>query len=408
MARAPAPPLTAAQGTAPTSLTWFYVGALMGPLGGGLINVLLPILQRDFHTSLELVTFSVTAYMLPYAVFQLFSGAASDIFSRRTVLVVGYAAFALTMLAAVFAPTIASFLVVRALQGAANAFITPVLMAALGDVVPPARLGKAMGLFAAFNTSGQFFAPLLAGWLALIDWRLSFAVVAGVALFLTGYYQRWYARRPALRAARLVRPTGGRFGHLRHPRMALLCASSFLTMFGPTGLAFLIAVYLHDRWRLGPDFNSLILAEFGLAGILLAPWAGWAADRIGRRATSALGVALAAGLFLLMPWVGALALFALLFFALGAASALAWAGINTLAVESFPAQRGAASSLFQAFKFLGLAVMPFAYTPIYAGLGAPAAWGTAALVCGLLLVVLWALGLTRGEARPAPAAPVWE
>ena len=60
-------------------------------------------------------------------------------------------------------PTIEVFLAGRVLQGACNAFTTPLLLAGLGDHTPGKRLGRALGLFAAMQAAGQSFSPLITG-----------------------------------------------------------------------------------------------------------------------------------------------------------------------------------------------------------------------------------------------------
>ena len=74
----------------------------------------------------------------------------------------------------------------RALQGSANAFLTPLLLAGLADEVPPRQIGRAVGTFAAVQTAAVALAPLGGGLLGAVDWRLAFVsqavVAAGLAL----------------------------------------------------------------------------------------------------------------------------------------------------------------------------------------------------------------------------------
>ncbi|MDF6045913.1 hypothetical protein LRD69_28025 [Streptomyces sp. JH14] len=64
-----------------------------------------------------------------------------------------------TVLCAV-APTMQLFLAARTLQGVANAFTTPLLVAAISDLVGAARLGRALSWFAAAQAAGQGMSPL--------------------------------------------------------------------------------------------------------------------------------------------------------------------------------------------------------------------------------------------------------
>ena len=46
-------------------------------------------------------------------------------------------------------------------------------------------------------------------------------------------------------------------------------------------------------------------------------------------------------------------------------SAFAWAGLNTIVVESFPDNRAGAVSAYSAFKFAGVAFAPLVYVPLF-------------------------------------------
>jgi len=166
-----------ARGTLP-----FYIGGFLGPFGGGVVAVLVPQLREAFDATTAGVALSIPAYLVPFAAFQLISGTLGERLGRRRVVRTGYIVYALLSVLAAFVPTLGAFLVVRALQGCANAFLTPLLLAGLADEVPPRQIGRAVGTFAAVQTSAVALAPLGGGLLGAVDWRLAFvsqAVVAG-------------------------------------------------------------------------------------------------------------------------------------------------------------------------------------------------------------------------------------
>ena len=103
------------------------------------------------------------------------SGTLGERLGRRRVVRTGYIVYALLSRARRrSSPTLGAFLVVRALQGCANAFLTPLLLAGLADEVPPRQIGRAVGTFAAVQTSAVALAPLGGGALGAVDWRLAF------------------------------------------------------------------------------------------------------------------------------------------------------------------------------------------------------------------------------------------
>ena len=44
---------------------------------------------------------------------------------------------------------------------------------------------------------------------------------------------------------------------------------------------------------------------------------------------------------------------------------LLWTGLNTLALEAVPENRGGATSVFGAFRFAGSALSPYVFLPLY-------------------------------------------
>src|SRR4051795_753651 len=159
-----------------------YIGGFLGPFGGGVVAVLVPQLRDAFDATTAGVAASIPAYLVPFAAFQLVSGTLGERLGRRRVVRTGYIAYALLSVLAAFVPTLGAFLLVRALQGCANAFLTPLLLAGLADEVPPGQIGRAVGTFAAVQTSAVALAPLGGGALGAVDWRLAFvsqSVVAG-------------------------------------------------------------------------------------------------------------------------------------------------------------------------------------------------------------------------------------
>jgi hypothetical protein len=87
--------------------------------------------------------------------------------------------------------------------------------------------------------------------------------------------------------------------------------------------------------------------------------------------------------------------------AAGAGSAFIWAGLNTLAVQSAPENRGGAISVVGAFKFAGNALAPLVWLPLYVDAGG-LAFGTAGVACAAITVV--AVVLRGGPRQVAVAA----
>src|SRR5690242_6241563 len=246
-----------------------YIGGFLGPFGGGMVAVLVPELREAFDATTGAVAASIPAYLVPFAALQLVSGTVGERLGRRRVVFTGYVFYALFMAAGALSPGIGVFLVIRALQGAANAFLTPLLLAGLADEVPPRQIGRAVGTFAAVQTAAIALAPLCGGLLGAIDWRLAFIVPALVAVGLALLPPSDGAARDAPRRLRTVFT----------PRIGLLSAAAFTGYAGVAGVTFLVSVLASDHFGLGSIERGLLLAGFGVAGMLVGRAAGDAVDR---------------------------------------------------------------------------------------------------------------------------------
>jgi MFS family permease len=337
-----------------------YVGGFLGPFGGAMLVALIPNVADGLDASLTQVAAAITAYMVPFALLQLVSGTVAERLGPRRVVRGGYIAFGLAAVACALAPDIWLFLGARAAMGAANAFLSPILLAALSEVAAPEVLGRTVGTFAAAQTAGLMLAPILGGLLGEISWRLAFILVAAVSGVLA-------LPKQTLGAAK--RQTGSSvrasLRSLLNRWIALLAAQATLGYLGFTAIGFVLVLVGAEEFGLGSGARGLLIAGYGIGGILLGRYAGSVVDRAGRPATALAGaIACTAGVLCLVfapgPWS-----LGLLFFGVGCAGTFVWAGLNTIAVESFPENRAGATSAYSAFKFAGVAIAPLVYVPLF-------------------------------------------
>ena len=336
-----------------------YVGGFLGPFGGAMLIAVIPNIARGLGTSLGYVAAAITAYMVPFAALQLVSGTLAERLGARRVVRAGYVVFGAAALACALAPEIWSFLVARAVMGAANAFLSPILLAALSEVVAPEVLGRTVGTFAAAQTAGLMLAPVLGGALGEVSWRLGFVLVTVVSVALALPRQSLGAgERPAEAGTASLRALLNRW-------ISLLAAKAVLGYLGFTAIGFVLVLVAADEFGLGSGARGLLVAGYGVGGIALGRYAGTVVDRAGRPATALAGaVACTAGV-LGLAVAPSLWSLALVYLGIGCASAFVWAGLNTIAVESFPENRAGATSAYSAFKFAGVAIAPLVYVPLF-------------------------------------------
>jgi predicted MFS family arabinose efflux permease len=318
---------------------------------------MLPELGASYGVSAGSASVSVTAYLLPFAAVMLVSGTLGERWGRRRTVMLGYLVYLVASIGCALAGTLALFLAARALQGVANAFTTPLLLAALGAAVPPERLGRALGWFGSLQAAGQTSAPLIGGLAAELDWRLAFvgvAVVAGL-LGLVGIPSAGApaaARRPALRTA--LRPVVLRMGVVAALGWGCLA-----------GLNFLVALRLEEQFALGAGGRGLVLTGLGVAGLLSARLVGGGVDSIGARRSVLLGTGLGVLVVVGVALAPTVWLVAAVWTVGGVATQLVLVGVNALVLRSAVDNPGGSMSVVQAVRFGGGALSPVAITPIY-------------------------------------------
>lgn len=197
----------------------------------------LPELAADLHTSAAVAQLSLTAFLVSFAVGQLFIGPLSDAVGRRRLLVGGTAAFVVASVLCALAPSAPVLIVARLLQGLAGAAGAVSGRAMVTDVLEGVRRARVIAVLASINAVGPAVAPLLGGVLLhLGTWRLTFWVLAGVGLvlFATAVVSFRETLPPERRSAGVGLAANGRrmVALLSRPRFSLYLATSCLATIG--------------------------------------------------------------------------------------------------------------------------------------------------------------------------------
>jgi len=356
-----------------------YAGGFLVPFGGGMTTTMLPEMGKSVNVGVSDAAVTITAYMVPFAAVLLISGSLAERWGKQRTLRAAYAVYIVASALIVFAHTLGLIILGRGLQGMANAFVTPVLLAVLSDTASPDRLGRTLGLFGSVQAAGQALAPFAGGVAAEVGWRWAFAASAVVGLVLV-------AATPT-GGARTTQSTEKGSGNVLRRGVivaAFAAAAAYLTMMGMLLLGALMA---SDTFGANPTLRGLVVAGCGIAGLAAGPLVGGFTDRVGIRiagATLALGMALAAVIAGLAP---ALIVMVVGMLIGGAANTGVRAATSVLAVRTVPDNRGGAVSFVLAFQFVGAALAPVIWVPLYHANGDQVlAWaGGGAAVAAVLL-----------------------
>jgi EmrB/QacA subfamily drug resistance transporter len=161
------------------------VGLFMVVLDNLVVNVALPSIHRDLGGSIEALEWTVSAYVLAYAVFLLTGAALGDRFGRKRMFTAGIALFTLSSAAAALAPTSGMLIAARALQGLGAAIVTPLTLTLIADAFPPQRRGVAIGVWSGISGVAVALGPLVGGAVtqaASWHWIFWINVPIGIAL----------------------------------------------------------------------------------------------------------------------------------------------------------------------------------------------------------------------------------
>ena len=176
------------------SVRWGLAGLslsmLLSSLGTSIANVALPTLAQAFNASFQNVQWVVLAYLLAITTLIVSVGRLGDIIGRRRLLLAGIVLFTVASFLCAAAPKLWLLIAARAAQGLGAAIMMALTMAFVGETVPKARTGSAMGLLGTMSAIGTALGPSLGGVLiAALGWQAIFLVNVplGLLAFLLAY-----------------------------------------------------------------------------------------------------------------------------------------------------------------------------------------------------------------------------
>jgi EmrB/QacA subfamily drug resistance transporter len=161
-----------------------YVAAMfMAIMDTTIVNVALPTIARDFHTTPGGVAATVIAFLVSLAVFMPASGWLGDRLVARRVLLGAIVIFTGASALCGIAGSLSELVVFRILQGAGGGLMTPVGLAMLFRVFPPAERVRASALLILPTALAPALGPVIGGlFVTDLSWRWVFYVNVPIGL----------------------------------------------------------------------------------------------------------------------------------------------------------------------------------------------------------------------------------
>jgi DHA1 family bicyclomycin/chloramphenicol resistance-like MFS transporter len=375
--------------------------AALGTLGPFSIDTYLPAfagIAQSLQASPLQMQQTLSAYLLGYAVMNLFHGSLADSFGRRPVVLAGAAVFALSSVGCALSNHVGALVLFRALQGMSTGAGVVVSRAVIRDLFPPAEAQRMMSLVTIYFGVAPAIAPILGGWLFVHSgWRAIFVVLAlvGVALWVGVWRYLPETLAPAQRQSFDARNLVRGYAELGlSARFWLLALASGVPFNGMFLYVLSAPTYLGDLLGLAPtEFYWFFLSN--ISGIMLGAWSSGrlAGNTHGRRqirigftimvlatvANVALNLAMAPRL----PW----ALIPLVLYSYG--WALLVPVVTLMVLDLFPQRRGLASSLQATVGSVANAMVAGVIAPLVMHSAVGLALASALLMAVGLLAWLW-------------------
>ncbi len=166
------------------------VGLMLAPL--------LVDLSDEFDISVAAAGQLAAVTFAAWAISVISVGPISDSFGRRPVAVAGLGLLGISVLASSFASNFGVLIALRVVTGLTGGMIPPNSMAAVADILTPAKRARAFGLLMAFaSLSGVIGVPLVAVMTSLGGWRLPFSVIGSLLIVCALLHWFWYPRLQA-------------------------------------------------------------------------------------------------------------------------------------------------------------------------------------------------------------------
>lgn len=176
---------------APQVGIWVLVATILGSsmafIDGSVVNVALPVIQRDLNATTTDVQWVVETYSLFLAALILVGGSLGDHFGRRRVFAIGIAVFTLSSIWGGLSPTVLSLILARAVQGIGAALLVPGSLAIISASFSDEQRGQAIGTWSGFSALTTVVGPVLGGVLVqYASWRWVFFLNVPLAAVVLG------------------------------------------------------------------------------------------------------------------------------------------------------------------------------------------------------------------------------
>lgn len=327
------------------------------------VDPVIPQIAQGLNVTPTTAAMLSTGFTLPYALIQPVLGALADMFSKTRLIALCMLVVGISTIACGLATNFETLMALRVVAGITAGGVFPIALAVAGDRVPVQHRQVAIGrlLFAAMT--GNLLGASGAGVIGdFVGWRGVFFATGAIDLI---------ALAVAIPGFRSIEEKAGHFdlstmvpnyrSIFRNPMAKYCFGAVFIEAVFLFGVFPYMAGLLHTEGEVRASIAGVVIAGFGIGGVIYTFMVAWLLAHIGeRRLMTAGGIAMGTGLLVIalpMPWPIEFTNFILL----GFGFYLLHGCIQVYVTELAPSARGSATAAHSLFFFLGQAAGPVVY-----------------------------------------------
>lgn len=353
------------------------------------VDPLLRIIANDFGTTVGNTAAIISAYTIPYGLFQLVYGPLGDRIGKLKVMTVGISIFAIGTALCAFVPNLPLLILLRFLTGMFAAAVIPLSLAYIGDNFPYAERQTAIGRYLSALMLGQILSSSLGGIFGqFISWRDIFLLFGVTSMLVAIFF--WQATRHIPQQTRTTQ-TGNIFSTLKpylqlmtKPAAHLVITAVFIEGFFLFGGFAYIGAFIRDTYQLPYITIGMLLSGFGMGGLLYSISVKWLVQRLGEKGLVMVGGLLVGTCYLSITILPSWILFIPVIILIGLGFYMMHSTLQTQATELSPESRGTAVSLFAFNLFMGQGIGAVVLGRIVDNAG----YIPCFIVCGIAVAVL--------------------
>ncbi len=152
-------------------------GFFMILLDTTIVNVAIPAMSAGLNTTLDQILWVLNAYILVYAVLLITAGRLGDLYGQRNLFAIGLLVFTAASALCGVSQNATELIAARILQGVGGALLTPQTLAIITSLFPPERRGAAFGVWGGVAGLATIAGPTVGGAIiTYINWRWIFFI----------------------------------------------------------------------------------------------------------------------------------------------------------------------------------------------------------------------------------------